>query len=119
MNNFLLRIALAFLLVAGTVALTAPTTAQQGNPDPRQPGTTQRQAEPQDGTQTQDAKPFNGIIMKEKGKLILKDTTTKVNYQLDDQDKAKAFVGKQVKVTGKLDLETNLIHVESIELMES
>lgn len=119
MNNFLLRIALAFLLVAGTVALTAPTTAQQAKPDPRQPGAAQPQAEPQDGTQTQDAKPFNGIIMKEKGKLILKDTTTKVNYQLDDQDKAKAFVGKQVKVTGKLDLETNLIHVESIELMES
>ena len=65
--------------------------------------------------QTQDAKPFNGTIVKEKGKLVLKDTAAKVSYQLDDQEKAKEFEGKQVKVTGKLDLNTNLIHVENIE----
>ena len=53
--------------------------------------------------------------MKEKGKLVLKDTAANVSYQLDDQEKAKQFVGKQVRVTGKLDLNTNLIHVDNIE----
>jgi hypothetical protein len=38
-----------------------------------------------------------------------------MSYQLDDQEKAKQFEGKQVKVVGKLDLDTNLIHVENIE----
>jgi hypothetical protein len=53
--------------------------------------------------------------VKEKGKLVLKDTAANVSYQLDDQDRARQFEGKQVKVTGKLDMNTNLIHVESIE----
>jgi hypothetical protein len=72
-------------------------------------------AQQQNDMQTQDAKPFNGTIVKEKGKFVLKDKAANVSYQLDDQEKAKQFEGKQVKVTGKLDMNTNLIHVENIE----
>jgi hypothetical protein len=109
MKNSLVRLTLAFFVMAGMVALTALCNPQPANANPQQ------QAQPQYDAQTQDAKPFNGTIVKEKGKLVLKDTVTNVSYQLDDQDKAKRFVGKQVRVTGKLDMNTNLIHVDSIE----
>jgi hypothetical protein len=46
---------------------------------------------------------------------VLKDPMTKMSYQLDDQEKAARYVGKQVKVTGKLDMSSNTIQVESIE----
>jgi len=42
---------------------------------------------------------------------------TKTSYQIDDVSKAKPFMGKQVKVTGKLDISSNTIHVDSIEPM--
>ena len=108
MKNFLLRSAAALAFVAGLLALSAQSDAQQAAQDPNA-------AQQQNSMQTQDAKPFNGTIMKEKGKLVLKDTAANVSYQLDDQKKAKEFEGKQVKVTGKLDLDTNLIHIDSIE----
>lgn len=34
---------------------------------------------------------------------------------LDDQDKAKAFAGKTVKVVGTLDASNNVIHVVEIQ----
>ena len=36
-------------------------------------------------------------------------------YRLDDPQHAQSFEGKSVKVTGKLDTEAKLIHVERIE----
>lgn len=111
MNNVLLRFAAVLAFVAGLVALSVQANAQEPARDSQQPSAAQQQND----MQTQDAKPFNGTIVKEKGKLVLKDTAAHVSYQLDDQDKAKEFEGKQVKVTGKLDLNTNLIHVENIE----
>ncbi len=112
MNSFLLRFAAVLAFMAGLVALSVQANAQEPARDGQQPSAAQQQ---QNDMQTQDAKPFNGTIVKEKGKLVLKDTAAHVSYQLDDQDKAKEFEGKQVKVTGKLDLNTNLIHVENIE----
>ena len=111
MKNFLRRIAAVLLFTAGVVTLGAQSNSQQPARDTQQASASQLQND----MQTQDAKPFNGTIVKEKGKLVLKDTAAKVSYQLDDQEKAKEFEGKQVKVTGKLDLNTNLIHVENIE----
>jgi hypothetical protein len=120
MNNFLLRLALAGSFVAGVFALTAPSDPRWGRRDPQQPRSAQQETEQQQGDiQTQDAQRFHGTITMEKGKLILRDTAAKVSYQLDDQERAKQFEGKAVKVTGKLDLNTNLIHVENIELLES
>lgn len=85
----------------------------QQPPDPQRPVAQQQQ----NAMQTQNAKAFSGMIVKEKGTLVLRDSITKVSYQLDDQEKAKQFQGKQVKVVGKLDLDTNLIHIESIALL--
>jgi hypothetical protein len=115
MKNFLLRLALAFSVMSAALALTVTSDAQEGKSGQQPPIAAQQQAPQQNEMQTQEAKPFNGTIMKEKGKLVLKDTAANISYQLDDQEKAKQFVGKQVKVTGKLDMNNNLIHVETIE----
>ena len=98
MKNSLLRLAAVLTVAAGMAAFSVSANAHQAT---QQPSVAQQ---PND-MQTQDAKPFSGTIVKEKGKFVLKDTATKMSYQLDDQDKAKQFEGKQVKVTGKLDLE--------------
>jgi len=64
---------------------------------------------------THETKVFNGRITKENGNIVLKDPVTKVIYKLNDPSKAKQYVGKQVKVSGKLDLNTNTIQMENIE----
>jgi hypothetical protein len=115
MKNFLMRLAAALVFVTGLMALSAQTSQQADNGSSRYSATPQQAGQQQNDMQTQEAKPFNGTIVKEKGKLVLKDTAANISYQLDDQDKAKQFEGKQVKVTGKLDMNTNLIHVDSIE----
>lgn len=66
---------------------------------------------------TEEAKSFSGNIVKENGKLVLKDPVTKVVYKLDDAAKAKQYEGKRVKVTGKLDMNSNTIRVETIEVV--
>lgn len=110
MKNFLARIGIVLLFATGLMALNAQNQAAPQNQTP----TAAQQQQPND-MQTQEAKPFTGTIVKEKGKLVLKDEASNMSYQLDDQAKAKPFEGKQVKVTGKLDAQTNLIHVENIE----
>ncbi len=103
-----------------TPATTQEPTARPQQ-DPHEPAaSSQQQNEPQmpaAGTdaQTQDAKSFSGRITKENGKIVLKDPVTKTSYQIDDVSKAKPYMGKQVKVTGKLDMSSNTIHVDSIE----
>lgn len=66
---------------------------------------------------TREAKTLTGHIVKENGDLVLKDPVTQVSYKLNDAAKAKQYIGKQVKVTGKLDMDTNTIQIESIELL--
>jgi hypothetical protein len=55
---------------------------------------------------------FTGTVVKAGGKYVLK--TSDMNYQLDDQQKAKRFVGQQVQVSGNLDTNTSTIHVSDI-----
>ena len=88
-------------------AKTAPPD-QQPDPQPAQPTTSQ--AEPQASLQT-----ISGIIVREGEKCVLKagDNTT---YQLDDQDRARKYQDKQVKVVGRLDVSSNTLHVQRIEL---
>ncbi|HYM76354.1 MAG TPA: DUF5818 domain-containing protein [Candidatus Dormibacteraeota bacterium] len=107
----LLRLAVLLSFAAGMAALSVRANSQQPARDSQRPTA----AQSQNNMQPEDAKPFSGTIVKEKGKFVLKDQATKSSYQLDDQEKAKQFEGKQVKVIGKLDVETNLIHVENIE----
>lgn len=47
---------------------------------------------------------------------MLNDSATNITYKVDDQSKAKEYVGK-VRVTGTLDSSTNVIHVDSIQII--
>ena len=129
MKSFLLRILLAAGVTLVVSALASSAHAQQPDADstPVSPKQTQSTATPQSpqqhdssdaaahDAQTQDALAFTGRVMKEQGQLVLNDPVTKLNYQLDDQTKARPYIGKQVKVIGKLEMNSNTIHIASIE----
>src|ERR1700676_5354908 len=67
-------------------------------------------------TQAQSAaETFIGTIMKTGENFVLSDSATKTGYTLDNPKKASVFEGKKVKVTGTLDMASNLIHVETIQ----
>ncbi len=54
------------------------------------------------------------MIMKSGDTYVLQ-TADNVTYQLDDQERAKQYEGKQVQVTGSLDKSANLIKVRDIK----
>jgi Protein of unknown function (DUF5818) len=64
------------------------------------------------GMQNAAGSTFTGMVVKAGSKYVLK--TADSNYQLDDQDKAKQFVGQQVKINGNLDSSTSMIHISDI-----
>lgn len=59
---------------------------------------------------------FSGTIVKTAGKYVLKVSSNNT-YDLDDQEKAKQYEGKQVTIGGTLDAKGNSLHVISIELI--
>ena len=129
MKKFLLHFSLATAVTLLTLAALGPSLhAQQADQDPApaapqqaDPAAAQQQQQneaqmPTSGdTATHEAQAFSGRIVKEKGELVLKDPVSKVSYKLDDPAKAKQYVGKQVKVTGKLNMNNNTIQVDGIE----
>ena len=74
---------------------------------------------PQDSQQERQQQPevktFTGRIFKNGEKFVLEDPAMNTSYQLDDQKKAEKYEGKNVKVTGTLDAQNNVIHVHAIE----
>jgi hypothetical protein len=96
--------------------------AQQAGQDPaptaaQQPQQNETEMPSSGNTMTHEVKAFSGRIVEENGEVVLKDPVAKVSYKLSDPAKAKQYVGKQVKVTGKLDIDSNTIAVDSIELL--
>jgi hypothetical protein len=71
---------------------------------------------PASQTKTQpEVQTFTGTILKDGDNFVLSDPATKTGYTLDNPKKASVFEGKKVKVTGTLDMASNLIHVETIQ----
>lgn len=87
------------------IALPGSGSQQPATQQPAQPG----------GQDQQKAQTFTGKIAQSNGGYVLSDEANKVSYKLDDQDKAKQFEGKNVKVTGTLDASSNTIHVADIQ----
>ena len=110
MRNSILRLMLSVAIAAGMIAIVPQANAWQ-NAAPQQGAAAQQQP----SGMSQDVQAFSGKIVKQDGQLVLKDSATNTTYPLDDQEKAKQFEGKTVKVTGKLDTGGNLIHVQNIE----
>lgn len=75
----------------------------------------------QSTTTTQDqskATTFTGTIVKDGENYVLRDSSGGI-YKLDDSSRAQTFEGKTVKVTGKLDADSKMIHVDSIQALAS
>ena len=70
---------------------------------------------PQDQSKTTT---FTGTIVKDGENYVLRDSSGGV-YKLDDSSRAQTFEGKTVKVTGKLDADSKMIHVDSIQALAS
>jgi hypothetical protein len=80
--------------------LQAPQTPQTQPPD------TPKQDEAKSAT-------FTGTVVKQGDSYVLRASTGTV-YQLDDPSRAQQFEGKSVTVSGKLDAQSKMIHVDSI-----
>jgi uncharacterized protein YdeI (BOF family) len=117
------KLVMGMAMIALDMALSTVSLAQQDQsaPPTTQQPTADQQGAPQPNTPDQDSSgsmqssqgsSFTGTVVKANGKYILK--TSDMNYQLDDQQKAKKFVGQQVKVSGTLDSSTSTIHVSDI-----
>jgi hypothetical protein len=93
---------------SGQQPQTQSENQQEQNPAPKG-----QQPEP---ASNQAAQSVTGTILKAAGKYVLQ-TADSTAYILDDQDKAKSYEGKRVKVIGTLDRPTGIMHVSSIELL--
>ena len=99
------------------LAVLLPAAFAQEN-QPRQPASAAPQMQPSPAQASPETpgeeSSFSGTVVKIGKKYVLKtDTAT---YQLDDQEKAKQFEGKQVKVSGSLDKATGTLHITDIQL---
>ena len=91
----------------------APATPPQGSTPPTFP--TQTGEDKSAASASKDsAKTFMGTIILSKGDYVLRSGDKE--YKLDDQNKAKEYAGKDVKVLGSLDRHENRIHVEAIDI---
>jgi uncharacterized protein YdeI (BOF family) len=108
----------AFALAWGSPLVSTNSARAQDQPQQpqQQPNQAQPQQQPDEGQA--ESTTFTGTIVKNGDDYILRDSSGSM-YKLDDPDRAKPFEGKSVKVTGKLDQQANLIHVESIEGAEA
>jgi hypothetical protein len=89
------------------------TPPQQTQPQPDQPP--QAQPEQPDPSQGQaQSRTFSGTVVKAGEAYVLRDSSGQI-FKLDNSANAKPYEGKPVKVTGQLDEQAMLIHVESIE----
>jgi hypothetical protein len=107
----------------GWTEMQEPHPVPQPDPHPRplpdpQPEQQKDRQNPDQATQPAPEEPasgvFTGTIVKAGETYVLKaagDTT----YHLDDQEKARPFEGKRVKISGKLATSSKTIQIGSIE----
>lgn len=92
----------------------AGSAAQQSNPPNQSSQTQDRLSHSQaDTNPLPQVETFTGAIQKSGDGCYLQSANG-LSYRLDDAQKAVPFEGRQVQITGRLELDTNLIHVETI-----
>lgn len=103
------------ILWAASFALGAVLASSNFTPVLQAQSPSQAPNAQQDQQKTQT---FVGKIVKAKNGqyALLTDAQAGKGVYLDDQDKAKQFEGKNVKVTGTLEVAKSLVHVTNIEL---
>jgi hypothetical protein len=93
-------------------------------PPPDRPVQSEQQTGPAGSQTPQEPAPqpptaqtLTGTIIKDGGRYLLKVSSSTTTYELDDQERAKRYEGKQVKVVGALSATGNGFHIVSIELI--
>lgn len=114
-SAFNLTAALLACALPLATACSADQQKQRPDPLPATLATLYHQNIQHERQQQPEVKTFTGRISKSGEKFVLEDATAKASYQLDDQKKAQQYQGKNVRVTGTLDAENNMIHVQAIE----
>ena len=119
--SFLALLTLALGFVFSSLSLSAqtdqqadpsqPTAQQPGQSPSQQPPTTEQTPQPQTETQQEQSQTFSGTIMKSGSKYVLQDAASGKTYDIDNQDVAKKYDGKQVRINGTLDSDGKTIHV--------
>ena len=88
-------------------------------PDPIPPPDRSDQQKPaasgESKSQEPAARPITGTVVKDQNRYVLR-VSDSLSYMMDDQEKARHYEGKQVKVFGSVDSD-NILHVSSIELL--
>jgi hypothetical protein len=79
-----------------------------------QPELPQTQQQPVQQQALLSVETFAGTIAKDGNRYVLKGADNTA-YPIDDQEKAKLYEGKQVRIAGNLDAKTNVLRVASIE----
>ena len=120
--QMLLGLSSCALLLASVQAwgATAPSSASP-MPVIQEPQTPPSQTPPDQAMPNQDSSKtatFTGTVVKDGEQYVLRDSSGGV-YKLDDTSRAQAFEGKTVKVTGRLDANSKMIHVDSIQALAS
>jgi hypothetical protein len=108
-------LSLTTLLFAGALAWGSPFVGAGSGSKAVQAQEQQTQPQP-DQAQPQQNKSttFTGTVVKSGSEFALRDSSGQI-FKLDNAESAKPYEGKAVKVTGQLDEQAKLIHVESIE----
>jgi len=115
--NILLGVSTCVLLLAGAQGWASGTTnAATRMPVIQEPQTPPALAAP--APDSSKSTTFTGTIVKDGEQYVLRDSSGSV-YKLDDSSRAQNFEGKSVKVTGRLDVDSKLIHVDTIEALVS
>jgi len=109
---------LSIVALLGLTGLGVNLSAQQ-TPSTPQAGSAPQQQQTDATSPQQSARSFEGKIAKSGDQLVLNESSTQTAYKLDDQQKAKQFEGKNVKVMATMDASTNTLHVVDITPSES
>ncbi|HXM65577.1 MAG TPA: DUF5818 domain-containing protein [Candidatus Acidoferrum sp.] len=95
-------------LIAWSQVQKPQPLAQQSEPSPST--THQNSAQQPPAAQT-----ITGTIIKDAGRYVVK-VSSNTSYELDDQERARQYEGKPVKITGTLDANAGSLHIISISI---
>lgn len=104
-------------IVTSGITLLAQQTPSTTPSMPGQMGSTPQQ-ESDTTNAHQSARSFEGKIVKSGGQLVLEDPAAQTSYRLDDQGKAKRYLGKEVEVMATMDSHSNMLRVIDITTVD-
>ena len=90
--------------------------SQNSQTPPPAPGQIDRMQQQETDTATphQSARSFEGRISKDGDQYVLEDKAAQTSYKLDDQQKAKNYLGKNVKIMATMDSRSHILRVIDI-----